>query len=105
MDVEVLRWVQGALGMGMERYGWVRAQGGTGIDLKGLGWVWNIWDGYRGSRWVRTAGDWCGASRMGVYGQGIVWGPRIGIESLIWSWRPLGGCGGLEMSVKGLILV
>ena len=58
--------------------------GGTGIGLKGLGWVWNIWDGYRGSGWLRRAGDWRGASRVDVHGQGIVWGPRMGIEDLRW---------------------
>ena len=67
---------------------------GTGIDLKGLGWVWNIWDGYIGFRWVRRAGDWCGASRVGVHGQGIVWGakdgyrgPEMGVKALGWVWR------------------
>ena len=54
---------------------------------------------------MRRAGDWCGASRVGVHGQGIVWGakdgyrgPEMGVKAFGWVWRP-------EMSVKGLILV
>ena len=51
---------------------------------------------------MRRAGDWCGASRMGVHGQGIVReakdgyrGPEMGVKGLILVLRVYMGMGGL----------
>ena len=38
---------------------------------------------------------------MGAKGQGIVWGPRMGMEGLVWVRRALVGFGVPEMDVKG----
>ena len=37
-----------------------------------------------GLEWIRRFWDWVGEPRVGVKGQKIVWGPRIGMEGLIW---------------------
>ena len=39
---------------------------GIRTDLEGLGWVCNVWDGYRGSGEGEEAWDWCGGCRAGV---------------------------------------
>ena len=58
--------------------------GGPETDLDGLGWY--GWSGMGMRAWggVRRAWDWSGGPRMGVKGQGIVLGPMMGKEDLIW---------------------
>ena len=41
------------------------------MSMEALGWVRRIW-------------NWDGGSRVDVRGQGIVWGPRMDMEGLIW---------------------
>ena len=60
-----------------------------GMDLEGLGWV-------------RRAWDCCGMARVGIQGQGIVWGPRMSMGCVIWVSRALLGCGGPKMGVNDL---
>ena len=59
------------------------------MDLEGLGSV-------------RRAWDCCGVTRVGIQGQGIVWGLRMSMGCLIWVSRALIGCGGPEMGVNDL---
>ena len=47
--------------------------GGTGTDLDGIEWVWNVWDGYVGLGWVERARDWIKGPRVGVKGQGRIY--------------------------------
>ena len=76
MSIEGFGWYGGHQTCG-NRLGWgcgVLVGESTGTDLEGLEWVWNVWNGYRGS--------------------------RVGEEGLRWVQRGLGGCRGLEMGLK-----
>ena len=63
--------------------GWDGYRGGPGTDLDGLGWYGMSGIGQEGLGWVRRAWDCCGRTRVGIQGQGIVWGPRMSMGCLI----------------------
>ena len=58
--------------------GWDGCGRGPGTHLEGLGWYKRSGMNLGGLGWVRRAWDWCGGSKVGVKGQGMVWGPKDG---------------------------
>ena len=79
------------LEISMKGLGWVR---GYWKYLKRLGWVWNVWDGYRGS----GVGEE-GLEQVWRFKGGYTWprrcvgakdghgGPDMGVKVFWWLWR------------------